>query len=81
MREWSFSNGITVEEENYNYDLHCFSVFCNGEKLGVVYPDDIPAMDSCINSLDSGNDPITGSWEDGMGNSCTLDGWGEYAKK
>lgn len=49
-----------------------------GEKyLGTVYPDTIEDMESCINDLDNGDNPITNGWEDGCGNSCTFDGWGE----
>lgn len=77
MREWNFENGINVEECEFDYDLHCFKVY-NGEKyLGIIYPGSIEDMESCIEELDNGNDPISDGWEDGMGNSCTIDGWGE----
>lgn len=77
MREWKFDNGIEVYESEFDYDLHCLKVY-NGEKyLGTVYPACIEDMESCFKDLDAGNDPITSGWEDGCGNSCTFDGWGE----
>lgn len=77
MRTWKFENGITVKEEEFDQDLHIFAVY-NGEQfLGRIYPEDIDAMKSCIEDLDAGKDPITEKWEDGCGNGCTLDGWGE----
>lgn len=30
-----------------------------------------------IPQTNDGSDPVTDSWEDGYGNPCTLDGWGE----
>lgn len=77
MREWDFENGITVEECAYDYDLHCFKVYDNGKHLGSIYPATIEDMESCIEDLDAGYDPITSGWEDGMGNVCNIDGWGE----
>lgn len=78
MREWNFENGINVEECDYDYGLHCFKVYNGGEYLGTVYPRNIEDMKLCIECLDNGEDPISGGWEDGMGNSCTIDGWGEF---
>ena len=79
MREWNFKNGIRVVETEYDYDLHSLKVY-NGEKyLGVVYPADVDDMMKCFDELDAGNDPISDKWEDGCGNTCTLDGWGEQS--
>ena len=77
MREWNFDNGIVVKETKFDSDLHCFRVFNGEEYLGTVYPDDCDAMRRCIADLDAGEDPIDYHWNDGLGNSCTLDGWGE----
>lgn len=77
MREWKFDNGIEVYESDYDYDLHCLRVYCEKKYLGTVYPADIEDMQACFAELDMGNDPIDSHWEDGCGNSCTLDGWGE----
>lgn len=75
MRTWKFENGVTVKESPFDKDLHMFEVY-HGEKfLGGIYPSDIAAMRSCIADLNKGEDPITYNWEDGCGNSCTLDGW------
>lgn len=76
MQSWIFDNGIKVYEEDFDNDLHCLAVYNRDEKLGTIYPDNIGDMESCIESLDAGEDPISGHWEDGRGNLCTLDGWG-----
>jgi len=34
-------------------------------------------MESIIADLDNGACPIADRWEDGNGNTCTLNGWGE----
>lgn len=77
MREWKFDNGIEVFEKEHDHDLHIFKVYSGDSYLGTVYPDTIGDMEECIETLDSGEDPITGGWEDGCGHSCSLDGWGE----
>lgn len=77
MKKWNFENGINVYEDSYNYGLHCFKVYNEENYLGTVYPDSIEDMEYCINSLDNGQDPISDGWEDGCGNSCTLEGWGK----
>lgn len=75
MGSWSFDNGISVEEEDYNFSLHCFDVYQDDVYLGTVYPDNIKDMCQCIDELNNGSDPITGGWDDGCGNGCTLRGW------
>ena len=75
MRDWKFENGIEVYESEFDYDLHCFKVYNGDEFLGIVYPDCIEDMEGCIEDFDAGIDPISGMWEDGRGNSCTLQGW------
>lgn len=77
MKEWTFSNGIEVYEKGYNGNLHCLEVYNGDEYLGTIYPRDIEDMQQCFEILDSGKDPISDGWEDGLGNDCTLDGWGE----
>lgn len=75
MKKWSFENGIKVHENEYDADLHCLKVYNNNKYLGTVYPQTIENMESCFKDLEAGIDPISGGWEDGCGNSCTLDGW------
>lgn len=76
MREWEFENCIKVIEEPYNYDVHCLKVHMGNEYLGAIYPDTIEDMEEMARALDSGEDPVTGEWEDGMGNICQMNGWG-----
>lgn len=75
MKEWKFENGITVNEIEYDYDLHAFEVYHNEELLGAIYPADIEDMQECISKLDEGEDPISGGWEDGCGHPCVIEGW------
>ena len=77
MKKWNFNNGITVEEKEYDRELHCFAVFSKAKYLGDVYPETIEDMESCVEDLDEGNDPISAGWEDGLGHPCTFDGWNE----
>lgn len=76
MKEWKFENGIEVYESEYDHNVHCFKVY-KGNYLGTVYPETVDDMNACIERLDAGFDPISDGWEDGMGNACTLNGWGK----
>lgn len=70
---WSFENGIEV------YDVDdAFKVYNGDTLLGYIYPADSEDMNKCRKELDAGKDPITAGWEDGLGNSCSLCGWGEF---
>lgn len=77
MKNWKFENGIEVYESELDYDLHCLKVYNGEDYLGAIYPATPEDMDNCKAVLDGGEDPISGMWEDGLGNTCTLDGWGE----
>lgn len=70
---WSFENGIEVYEHS-----EYFAVYNGDTLLGYIHPDTLEGFDDCRKALDSGEDPITGGWEDGLGNSCSLCGWGEF---
>lgn len=75
INQWRFPNGIKVIKQSFDYDLYCFEVYNNDEYLGTIYPSCIQDMHACVRDLNAGIDPITGSWEDGNGNTCSLDGW------
>ena len=77
MKEWKFENGIEVYEKEYDYYAPCFEVYNEDEYLGTVYTSSGEDTTECVERLDAGFDPISDNWEDGMGNSCTLNGWGE----
>lgn len=79
MRTWNFDNGVIVGESSHDADLHCFEVFNGDRYLGTVYPNTIEDMNQCIKALDNGEDPISGGWEDGCGNTCSMNGWGNGA--
>lgn len=77
FKEWQFENGIKVCEDEYDYNLHCLNVYNKDDYLGVIYPNTIGDMLKYRVALSNGEDPISGGWEDGCGNVCTLDGWNE----
>lgn len=77
---WEFENvgnGLTVWEADFDGDCHCFEVSNGGNLIGVIYPADVEGTQLCIEELNKGHDPISYHLEDGCGNSCTLDGWGD----
>lgn len=76
MNSWIFGN-IEVYEIDHDADLHAFSVYNGDEKLGTIYPNELDDMNACIEALNAGSNPIEDGWEDGCGNTCSLDGWGE----
>lgn len=61
-------------------DYYCVPVSCevidfyykDGNYLGCMVTDN---MQSCINDLEHGVDPINNSWENGAGTTLILDGW------
>ena len=67
MRTWTTTNGVEIEEIEWDYSLHAFLVRYNGEEKTVT-PDSIEDMQSIIEALDAGADPIAERWEDGLGN-------------
>lgn len=75
MREWIFENGIEVYEMDFDHDLHMFRVYDGDIKLGYIYPACLEDFENCVKLLDSGEDPVTGGWEDGCGNPCSRGGW------
>lgn len=71
---WIFDNDIEV------YEVNCDSFkVCKGDRvLGYVYPAGPEDYERCVADLNNGLDPISAGWEDGVGNSCSFYGWGEY---
>lgn len=77
MKTWK-TNFAIIEEVDFDYDLHAFDVYNHsGNKLGTIHPASIEDMKSLIADLDNGDCPIADGWEDGNGNTCNTDGWGE----
>lgn len=73
---------VNIEEVEFDHDLHIFKVTNkDGEMLGTIVPPDVEDMNLIIRELANGGCPVADKWEDGMGNSCTMNGWGEYEKK
>lgn len=74
-RTWEFKNGVTVRTEEFDYDLKTLVVEYGNRVLGKIYLDNLENQESTFAALDNGIDPISDRWEDGNGNTCTLDGW------
>lgn len=66
MRKWEFKHYTIYEETDVLRfeDVH-------GNILGYVTKNGTDE----INALNNGADPIAEGWEDGNGNTLTLDGW------
>lgn len=75
MKDWFFEDGLHVVEDPWNHNLHCFKCYRYDVFLGFVFPSNLADMRECLRLLDCGEDPISGSWDDGFGNSCQYDGW------
>lgn len=71
---WNRKN-YTVQETDFDADLHCLEVVKNGEVIATIYPDTIEQMQEDIEALDRGEG--VESWEDGNGNpvSYWLNEW------
>lgn len=77
MKKWK-TKYVEVEEIKFDGDLHQLSVASHeGIHLGLITPVNIENMNDIIDELDVGRCPIVDAWEDGNGNTCTMDGWGQ----
>lgn len=72
MRTWKFKNYVIYEETDVLRfeDLH-------GNILGYVSKNG----NEEVEALNNDADPIADGWEDGLGNTLTLDGWGFVAER
>ena len=86
MREWQRTLvdaegkefNYTIQEKDFDHDLHQFLfTTADGNVLGVVTPADASDTADIVKELDEGSDPITEGWEDGMGNTVSMAGWGK----
>ena len=81
LHTWRFScHKITVKERPFDHDRHSFEIYKNNKRLGVIYPDNTADSASCRKKLNQGNCPICHSWEDGLGNTVSIGGWGGQTK-
>lgn len=77
MKTWKTAL-VTVQEVDFDYDLHAFDVYNHaGAKLGTINPTTIEDMKSLIADLDNGACPVADGFEDGNGNTCNENGWGD----
>ena len=65
---------ITTMWEN---EKQRFEVFVNSCFIGCVYPFNEENKEEIIGLLDDGKNPVSDSWYDGVGEICTIDGWGD----
>lgn len=67
MRNWKHDY-LEIQEEEFNSNVHAFSVYYNTEFVGQVVPQDPADQEQIIKALDAGSDPIAEGWEDADGN-------------
>lgn len=71
MRVWE-RKGYFVEEKEFDHDLHEFCVIRdNGEVIATITPATIEDMEQIIEDLNNGED--VDGWEDGNGNTISID--------
>ncbi len=73
---WEFVDGIIVSFDETE-EFKEFEVYFDGKLLGTIVPCDEDMLQSLIGDFDSGHNPVTESWEDGRGNTCSMEGWGQ----
>ena len=64
FRDWTIGEVVTVDETDWDYDLHAFVVHWRGEAVTVV-PSSLNDMQEMIDALDGGDCPL--EWETGYG--------------
>ncbi len=76
--EWKCPrSNCTVVLEQALSDPGIFTVWRDEEKIGEIHPDNSEDLQECIEALNMGADPIKDKWEDGLGNTCRYEGWGQ----
>lgn len=69
LRTWN-RKGYTVEEQEFDYNLHKFAVIVDDEKVAEIVPADVMDMDDIIKDLDAGID--VNGWDNGNGETVDL---------
>ena len=69
LKTWE-RNTYTVEEREFDGDIHEFDVVKDGEVIATINPETIEDMQAIIEDLDNGED--VDGWEDGNGNTINL---------
>lgn len=72
MKSWTFENGVVVEEDGFDADLHIFHVSHGERFLCDLFPEDVEHMESIKADLDAGKDPVSDNWEDGFGRTISF---------
>ncbi|WP_077297461.1 hypothetical protein [Virgibacillus pantothenticus] len=70
MRTW-VRETYTVEEKDFDGDLHEFEIVQNGKVVGTINPATVEDQEQIIEDLNNGED--VNGWEDGNGNVISLD--------
>lgn len=70
FRTWEREN-YTVNEVAFDHDLHEFEVVQNDEIVATINPNTLENQAQIIADLDNGED--VDGWEDGNGNTISLD--------
>nr|AGQ45469.1 hypothetical protein [Bacillaceae bacterium JMAK1] len=69
LQTWK-RKGYTVEEIEFDFDLHHFQVIKEGETIATICPQTIENMNEIKYDLNNGED--VDDWEDGFGNTISI---------
>ena len=70
VRTWKQSNGIQIDEVEYDGDAHAFAVSANGKHLISIYAD-TPRQSSDMRACLDADEDVR-EWEDGYGVSVEM---------
>lgn len=72
---WSFPDGIQVRECGRSFEVYAWLPQRQAYRfLGFVWSTS-DSFSSYCHRLDAGENPVSGHWSDGIGHTCTSDGW------
>lgn len=66
-----------LSKKHFDTNHHISSWEFDNKYLAIIYPADMGDYLECVKLLNAGHGPISDGWEDGLGNACTMDGWGD----
>lgn len=77
IKSWT-TNRVIIAQIEDETPLNHFTVTDrqDGTLLGIITPIDVINQSDLIDELNIHRCPIDNAWEDGKGNTCTMEGWG-----
>lgn len=75
---FEFEDGVEVYPQTNDCTM---SVYLKDKYLGSIIAADRDDFDGLLDDLENGSNPVVDGWEDGIGNSCSYDGWGDATEE